>query len=94
MSVKEKSNNTGNVNWLTENLKPDELVKLKTLALISYKIECKRNELGMNQRQFSKYMKVSCRKIKKWESGSYNFTIASLIYISRKLKLNLEITLE
>jgi DNA-binding transcriptional regulator YiaG len=94
MSVEEKHESVKETNWLTENLTENEIQQIKTAALLSFKIELKRIELGMDLKQFAKYMGVTKRKISKWESGKYNFKISSLIDISYKLNLNLLISIK
>ena len=67
-----------------------DIVKIKELAKISSKIEMKRNELGMNQKEFARMMNVSQGMVSKWESGEYNFTITTLKEICDKLGLGFE----
>ena len=47
------------------------LNSIKELAKISAKIEMKRNELGMNQKEFARMMNVSQGMVSKWKSGEY-----------------------
>lgn len=88
MSINEKIKNAKSTDWLLEGLSNTEVKKIKELALISSKIQLKRIELGMNQKQFAKMMGVSQGMISKWESGGYNFTINTLIDICSKLGLD------
>lgn len=88
--LKEKIQNTKTTNWLAEGLTDTEINSIKELAVISAKIEMKRNELGMNQKEFAKMMGVSQGMVSKWESGEYNFTIATLKDICSKLDLEFE----
>jgi transcriptional regulator with XRE-family HTH domain len=64
-----------------------EFKTLKQLAVISAKIQLKRIEKGLNQKQFAKLMGVSQSMISKWESGKYNFSISTLTEICEKLNM-------
>ena len=87
MSVNDKLKNAKNTNWLAENLENEEIHEIKTLALIAAKIQLKRLEMGMNQKEFAKAMGVSQGMVSRWESGEYNFSILTLNEICKKLKL-------
>jgi transcriptional regulator with XRE-family HTH domain len=88
--MNEKIMNSKTTDWLSEGLTNIEVKKIKELALISSKIQMKRIELGMNQKQFAEMMDVSQGMISKWESGEYNFTITTLNDICSKLELDFE----
>ncbi|NLZ82660.1 MAG: helix-turn-helix transcriptional regulator [Clostridiales bacterium] len=90
MSIDEKIKNAKTTEWLSEGISQVEIEKIKKLALISSKIQLKRNSLGMNQKQFAKMMNVTQGMISKWESGEYNFTLTTLIDICSKLDLEFE----
>jgi len=77
-------------NWLSEGLENADIKKIKELALISSKIEMKRIDLEMSQKQFADMMGVSQGMVSKWESGDYNFTITTLNDICEKLELDFE----
>lgn len=93
MSINEKIKNARTTDWLSEGLSQNQIRKIKELALISSKIQMKRLELGLNQKQFAKMMGVSQGMISKWESGEYNFTISNLIDICSKLDLRFQPTI-
>lgn len=86
----EKIKNAKMTNWLAEGLTENEISSIKELALVSARIEMKRNELGMSQKEFAKMMGVSQGMVSKWESGEYNFTIITLKEICDKLDLEFE----
>ena len=77
-------------NWLTEGISNTQLKTEKALAVISAQIFTKRTKMGMDQKSFAKFMGVSQGMISKWESGTYNFTISTLIGICEKLDLLFE----
>lgn len=80
--------------WLSSKYTKSEFKARKELAVISMKIQLKRIELGMSQKDFAKKMHVSQGMVSKWESGEYNFTISSLIEIFDKLNIKFELTME
>lgn len=88
--LEDKLKNAETTNWLAENLTESEIKRIKELALIAAKIEMKRNELGMNQKEFAKMMNVSQGMVSRWESGEYNFTVATLKEICEKLDMEFE----
>ncbi|MDD6570838.1 MAG: helix-turn-helix transcriptional regulator [Thermoflexaceae bacterium] len=88
--LKDKIKNAKTTNWLAEGLSDSEINSIKELAKISAKIEMKRNELGMNQKEFARMMNVSQGMVSKWESGEYNFTIVTLKEICDNLGLGFE----
>ncbi|MBR6694347.1 MAG: helix-turn-helix transcriptional regulator [Clostridia bacterium] len=79
---------TQSTNWLTAGLSDEEILAKKTLAIIAADIQLKRIELGLDQKQFAKLLGVSQGMISRWESGTYNFTIATLVNICKKLGLS------
>lgn len=79
---------TKSTNWLTARLSEEELLAKKTLAIIAADIQLKRIELGLDQKEFAKLLGVSQGMVSRWESGTYNFTITTLINICEKLELS------
>lgn len=90
MSIREKIANAQSTNWLAEGLDESEIKEIKELALIAAKIELKRIDLGMTQKEFARMMGVSQGMVSRWESGTYNFTITTLNDICKKLGLEFE----
>lgn len=74
--------------WLVKGISDEQLKREKLLAKISGKIQLKRIELNMDQKSFAKYMGVSQGLVSRWESGTYNFTISTLVSICEKLSLS------
>ena len=85
-----KSQNIEISNWLTKGVSDEQLKTEKALAVISAKIYTRRMKLGLDQRAFAKLMGVTQGMISKWESGTYNFSIASLIRICEKIDLTFD----
>ena len=79
---------TTSTNWLTAGLSEEELLAKKTLAIIAADIQLKRIELGLDQKEFAKLLGVNQGMVSRWESGTYNFTITTLINICEKLELS------
>ena len=46
--------------------------------------------MGLDQKSFAKFMGVTQGMISRWESGTYNFSISTLIGICEKLRLSFE----
>ncbi|MBO4560217.1 MAG: helix-turn-helix domain-containing protein [Lachnospiraceae bacterium] len=87
MNMHEKILKAKSTEWLTEGLSKPEIKSNIELAKISARLEMKRIDLGMTQKQFAEYMGVSQGMVSKWESREYNFTIATLNDICEKLGL-------
>ena len=77
-------------NWLTEGFTKEELKIDKTLAIIAAELQFKRINLGLDQKEFAKRLDVSQGLVSRWESGTYNFTITTLMKICDKLGLLFE----
>ena len=77
-------------NWLTKGISQEQLKTEKALAVIAAKIYTKRTQLGMDQKAFAKHMGVTQGLISRWESGTYNFSISTLISICEKLELTFD----
>lgn len=88
--LQEKILNAEESNWLGQGLKEQEIKQIKELATISAKIQLKRVELGMTQKEFAQKMGVSQGMVSKWESGEYNFTINTINDICERLGLLFE----
>ena len=87
MSMKDKILEAQNSDWLTEGLTKSEIKSIIELAKISARLEMKRLDLGMTQKEFAQFMGVSQGMISKWESRDYNFTITTLNEICEKIGL-------
>ena len=87
MGLNEKIKQAKKSEWLTKGINDTELRSLIELAQISAKIERRRIEMGMTQKEFADYMGVSQGMISKWESREYNFTIKSLNDICDRIGL-------
>lgn len=81
---------TKSTDWLIAGLSNEELSAKKTLAVIAAEIQLKRIELGLDQKQFAKMLGVTQGMVSRWESGTYNFTITTLVNICEKLGLSFE----
>lgn len=90
MTLKDQMKNAEVVDWLGAGLSEMEMKQTKELAKISAKIEMKRRELDLSQKEFAEKMGVSQGMISKWESGTYNFSINTLHEICEKLGLSFE----
>ena len=81
---------TKSTNWLTAGLSAEELLAQKTLAIIAAEIQLKRIDMGLDQKQFAKMLGVSQGMVSRWESGTHNFTITTLVSLCEKLGLSFE----
>lgn len=77
-------------NWLTEGRKEEELRSEEILAIVSGRIQLRRIEMGLDQKQFAKLLGVTQGMVSRWESGTYNFTISTLVNICEKLGLSFD----
>ena len=87
MSIYDKISNAQETTWLTDGIAEAEAKSIIELAKISAKIERRRLELNMTQKEFAAYMNVSQGMVSRWESREYNFTIKTLNEICQKLNL-------
>ena len=85
-----KSKLVKNSDWLVNGLSEEELKTEKALSVISAKINTKRTKMGMDQKAFAKFMGVTQGMISRWESGTYNFSVSTLIGICMKLEMSFE----
>ena len=85
-----KSHNVETTSWLTNGISEEQLKIEKALAVISAKIYTKRTKMGLDQKSFAKFMGVTQGMISRWESGTYNFSISTLIGICEKLNLSFD----
>ena len=93
MSIYDKISNAQETTWLTDGIAEAEAKSIIELAKISAKIERRRLELNMTQKEFATYMNVSQGMVSRWESREYNFTIKTLNEICQKLNLHLQLDL-
>ncbi len=87
MGLKDKIQNAKKNDWITNGFSKAETKSIVELAQISARIERRRIELGMTQKQFADFMGVTQGMVSKWESRDYNFTIKSLNEICEKIGL-------
>ena len=85
-----KRQNVETTSWLTNGISEEQLKIEKALAVISAKIYTKRTKMGLDQKSFAKFMGVTQGMISRWESGTYNFSISTLIGICEKLNLSFD----
>ncbi len=81
------------LNLFDETLSASDILAAKALAEVSGSIVSRRMEMGMTQKEFSKYLGVSQSMVSKWESTDYNFTVKALADIAAKLDLDLTVRL-
>ena len=93
MSLENKMKDAKPSDWLSAGLSTDEIAETQKLALIAAKIQLKRLEMGLNQKDFAKYMGVSQGMVSRWESGEYNFTITTLNEICNRLNLKFSLSI-
>lgn len=88
------SNNTRFAEIIGRYIDDGDLCAIEALAKISGRIISKRYELGLNQKEFARYMGVSQAMVSKWEGGDYNFTISTIASICEKLGLSFSIQID
>lgn len=94
MGIKEKITGAKKTSWMAEGFTASEVKTTIQLAQISAKIERRRLELGMTQKEFADFMGVTQGMVSKWESREYNFTVKSLNEICHKVNLFLSLSME
>lgn len=82
--------NVETTDWLTNGIPDGQLKIEKAQAIISAKIYTKRTEMGLSQKEFAKLMGVTQRMADRWESGTYDFSVSTLVSICEKLGLPIE----
>lgn len=75
---------------LADNLSAEALCLASLQGIIAAEISLKRLELGLNQKQFAKFMGVSQGLVSRWESGETNFTLSTLVDIASKLDIKMQ----
>ena len=91
--IRQNIKRTGKQHGFTDGIAEAEAKSIIELAKISAKIERRRLELNMTQKEFAAYMNVSQGMVSRWESREYNFTIKTLNEICQKLNLHLQLDL-
>ena len=56
-----------------------------SLAIISATIKTRREQLGLSQKELADKMNVSTKRVKKWESGRYSFSVTEILDLERFL---------
>lgn len=78
------------VEWLTDGISDEELEIERVRAIIGSEIYLIRTSKQMDQKAFAKLMGVSQGMVSRWESGTYNFSVATLAEICSKLGYTFE----
>ena len=76
---------------MAQYLSKSDIYASTAIATISAIIINRRQNMGMTQSEFAKFMGVSQGMISKWESSEHNFTIETVAQIAEKLNLSFEI---
>lgn len=84
-----KKETTNPLELLFGSLSEEDILANSIQHSISKEIIKKRLSLGLTQSEYAKTLGVSQGMLSKWESGDYNFTIASLAKIACLMELNL-----
>lgn len=88
--IMKRNQNIEQNDWLVKGISNEQLELEDKLVTIAAQIYLKRIGLGMDQKAFAKHMGVTQGLVSRWESGSYNFSIATLNSICVKLGLLFE----
>ena len=80
--------------FISKYISKSDIYAAKIIGKVSAFICRRRSELGMTQKEFSKFMNVTQGMVSKWESADYNFTIESIAKISEKLGYVVDINFE
>lgn len=82
MSVHDLFKNAKTTTWLRDYFTDERWEYNSALAIICAEIQLRRLDAGKSQTEFAKDLKVSKRKVFKWEEGEHNFTIRELAKIA------------
>lgn len=78
------------LNGISTDFDAEELQLAGLQGLIASEISMKRQDMGLNQKQFAALMGVSQGLISKWETGETNFTLQTLVRIASKLNIPMQ----
>lgn len=78
------------VEWLADGMTDEQLEIERVRAIIGAEIYLIRTSKQMDQKEFAKFMGVSQGMVSRWESGTYNFSVATLAEICSKLGYTFE----
>ena len=82
MSVHDLFKNAKTTTWLRDYFTDEQFEYNSALAIICAEIQLRRLDAGKSQTELAKDLKVSKRKVFKWEEGEHNFTIRELAKIA------------
>ena len=71
MSIYDKISNAQETTWLTDGIAEAEAKSIIELAKISAKIERRRLELNMTQKEFAEFINCSKPTVERWERSIY-----------------------
>lgn len=82
MSLKDKIENATPETFFRDYFTDEQWEYNGALAIIGAEIQLRRLDAGKSEAEFAKDLKVSKRKVFKWEDGEHNFTIRELAKIA------------
>lgn len=82
MSLSNLFENAKTTTWLKDCFTDEQWECNGALAIIGAEIHFRRLDAGKSEAEFAKDLKVSKRKVFKWEEGEHNFTIRELAKIA------------
>ena len=77
-----------------KNLSKADVYEIKAKSKLSGQLTIKRKDLGMNQKDFAKFLGVSQGMVSKWESGNYNFTFRTAAEVCEKIGYTFEVNIQ
>lgn len=90
MSLKDKIENATPETSFRDYFTDEQWEYNGALAIIGAEIQFRRLDAGKSQTEFAKDLKVSKRKVLKWEEGEHNFTIRELAKIAAYFGIRVE----
>ena len=75
---------------LSDGFSEEELLLSTMQGLIASEITIKRHEAGLSQKEFAKLVGVTQGLVSKWEAGDNNYTLSTLVKISKVLNIEMQ----
>lgn len=76
---------------LSGDMSPEEIMLESLQTMIAAEISMKRQRLGLSQKEFAEMVHVKQSLVSRWESGSVNFQLSTLVKIASALDIKMQL---